>query len=106
MMQLENMVVIEALKCRYNQGKEAGLYYLRDNNGNEVDIVFAQGRKLVPIEIKSALTFNNSFLKGINYFQRLTENSADGVIIYGGDLCPIFERAQVINFLETYTIFK
>ena len=36
----ENLVVVEALKSRLNKGKVPNLYFFRDSNGNEVDIVF------------------------------------------------------------------
>jgi predicted AAA+ superfamily ATPase len=36
----ENMVVIECLKTRTNAGKLPNLYFFRDSNGNEVDILF------------------------------------------------------------------
>ena len=59
----ENMVVIEALKARLNAGKEPELYFYRDNKGNEVDLLFRRNRQLIPIEIKSAMTFNPEFAK-------------------------------------------
>ena len=39
----ENMVVMELVKARYNQAKPAQLSFYRDNQGNEVDIIFQQG---------------------------------------------------------------
>ena len=41
----ENLVVIEALKKRYNNGEMAGLYFFRDNHGNEVDLVAQKGQE-------------------------------------------------------------
>ena len=35
----ENFVVTEALKQRYNQGKESNLYFYRDSNQNEIDLL-------------------------------------------------------------------
>lgn len=35
----ENFIVTEALKRRYNQGKESNLYFYRDSNQNEVDLL-------------------------------------------------------------------
>jgi len=35
----ENMVVIELLKARLNRGAMANLYYYRDSNGNEIDLL-------------------------------------------------------------------
>jgi len=36
----ENLVVIECLKTRTNAGKLPNLYFFRDSNGNEVDVLF------------------------------------------------------------------
>ena len=69
----ENMVVIEALKARLNAGKEPELYFYRDNKGNEVDLLFRQNRQLIPIEIKSAMTFKPEFAKGIARFQKTSD---------------------------------
>ncbi|MGC9452093.1 MAG: DUF4143 domain-containing protein [Oceanipulchritudo sp.] len=38
----ENLVVLVCLKARYNQGKEAGLYFFSDSNGNEIDLLQAR----------------------------------------------------------------
>lgn len=35
----ENFIVMEALKRRYNRGKESNLYFYRDSNQNEIDLL-------------------------------------------------------------------
>lgn len=102
----ENMVVIEALKARLNAGKEPELYFYRDNKGNEVDLLFRQNRQLIPIEIKSAMTFNPEFSKNIMRFQKLTSSAQKGYIIYAGELTPSLDCADVLNFANTDTIFS
>ncbi|MEA3443935.1 MAG: ATP-binding protein [Bacteroidota bacterium] len=57
----ENMVVMDAVKTRLNKGMDTNLYYFRDNNENEVDLVYLKNRKLIPIEIKMAMTFHSKF---------------------------------------------
>lgn len=100
----ENLVVLELLKERYAAGKDANLYFFRDSNGNEVDIVYKNGRELIPIEIKSSSTFNDKFAKGILKFQSLTDFSTKGIIIYSGDFTPSTENYEVINFKDTCSI--
>jgi len=70
----ENLIVIDILKSKLNQGKDPRLFFYRDSHGNEVDLVIQQGNNLLPIEIKSSQTWHSSFLKGINYFQKLLGN--------------------------------
>jgi predicted AAA+ superfamily ATPase len=95
----ENMVVLELIKSRANQGRDPNLYFYRDSNGNEVDVLYKHGHLLTPIEIKSAQTFDRSFQKGILYFQKIAEKkSGPGYIIYAGDIATPLESAKLINF--------
>ncbi len=102
----ENMVVIEALKARLNAGKEPELYFYRDNKGNEVDLLFRQNRQLIPIEIKSAMTFNPEFAKGIAQFQKIASSAQKGHIIYAGNLTPELSHASVLHFTNMDSIFR
>lgn len=102
----ENMVVIEALKARLNAGKEPELYFYRDNKGNEVDLLFRQNRQLIPIEIKSAMTFNPEFAKGIAQFQKIASSAQKGYIIYAGNLTPELPHASVLHFADVDHIFR
>lgn len=103
----ENLVVIEALKTRFNQGKQANLYFFRDNNGHEVDLIYSKGRTLFPIEIKAAMTWNFNFLKGVDYFQRtIPAASKKGAVIYSGKMESQFGNTTVINFKRTGELFQ
>jgi predicted AAA+ superfamily ATPase len=98
----ENMVVMELLKARCNKGLDPHLYFYRDSNENEVDIIYQSVRVYRPIEIKSATTFQSEFTKGIEAFKRsVPEGSAKGVVIYAGDLTPDLEKAKVLNFRQS-----
>jgi len=82
----ENLIVIETLKSKLNQGKDPRLFFYRDSHGNEVDLIIQNGNEFVPIEIKSSQTWHSSFLKGINYFKNLLgDRVLKGTVIYGGD---------------------
>lgn len=82
----ENFIVMEALKARFNQGKESRLFFYRDSNGNEVDLVLQNGTQLTPIEIKSSQTWHNSFTKGTRYLKKiLPGRTTQGIVIYGGE---------------------
>ena len=61
----ENLIVVELLKRRLNEGKESNLYFYRDSNQNEVDILVNNGSSLDAIEVKSAMTYNPSFEKAL-----------------------------------------
>lgn len=81
----ENWVVVELMKARYNQAMDPRLYFYRDVSGREVDLLFQQGSRLFPIEIKSSKTFSPSFLDGLKYFHEQTPQKAEGgALIYAG----------------------
>lgn len=101
----ENLVVTECLKSRYNQGKNPNLYYFRTDKGQEIDLLFKQGSQLIPIEIKSAMTFNKKFAKGIKYLQKITQSMNKGFILYAGDLEHESNDYFVLNYKKTDSIF-
>ena len=102
----ENMVVMEAVKSRLNMGKDINLYYFRDNNKNEVDLIYEKNRKLIPIEIKSAMTLNKDFYRGIKYFQKTSPDSTKGYLIYAGNLYPENNVSKTISFRDILSILS
>lgn len=102
----ENLIVIECLKARYNQGEMPDLYFYRDTNGNEVDILFQDGRELVAIEIKSASTFSSSQLSGIKRFKKASNQTGRSYLVYNGDNISLSEQINAINFKHVNSIFK
>lgn len=96
---VENFVISEIVKQRLNMGYEPSIYFYRDSNHNEVDVVFKFGNQLIPIEIKSSKTFNPHFLKGIHYFKSITETRSPlGVLIYAGNQEQCVNNVFVYNF--------
>jgi hypothetical protein len=94
----ENLVILEVLKARLNRGMSPSLYFYRDTNGNEVDLIIRVGRKLVPVEIKSASTFTEDFLKGISRFRETVGVRANaGFVFYNGKDRFIVRGAGILN---------
>jgi hypothetical protein len=83
----ESLIVSEFLKYRFNQGKEANLYFWRDQHGHEVDCIIEPGGKNpVPVEMKSGRTVNNDFFDEIRYWNTLSGNTPDrSFVVYGGE---------------------
>lgn len=97
----ENMVLMELVKARTNRGLDPRLFFYRDSNDNEVDALFQDGRMYRPIEIKSAMTFQGEFTKGIDVFNKAySQGASKGYVIYGGDLSPDLDKATVLNFRQ------
>ena len=79
----ETFVISELVKSSYNTGTEPPLYFWRDSQGHEVDLLIENGEKLFPIEIKSGQTVASSMFSGLSYWQELSQCNG-GMLIYGG----------------------
>lgn len=81
----ENLVIIEALKYRYNQGKRSNLHFYRDAKGNEIDLLVGVGSQLFPVEIKAGATIAEDYFKGLRHFAgNGTPLPFGSGLIYGG----------------------
>ena len=67
----ENFVISEVLKHGFNQARSANIAFFRDSNGNEVDLMVQRADQWIPIEIKSAKTFRQEQLNGLQYIMKL-----------------------------------
>ncbi len=96
---VENFVISEFLKQRLNHGYEPGMYFYRESNLNEVDLIFKLGNNLIPIEIKASKTFNTDFLKGLKYFKSIVDKRCPlGFVIYAGEQEQKIDIFQVFNY--------
>lgn len=102
----ENLVVIELMKQRYNRGLDPNLYFYRDQQ-HEIDLVYKKAHELIPIEIKSAKTFNQQFLKGIDYFaQTFASECSEAYLIYAGENEQAIGWRRLMNYLSAYQIVQ
>ena len=89
----ETFVISEFAKASFNAGIESPLYFWRDSQGHEVDLMIENGEKLFPIEIKSGQTVSSSLMDGLNYWKHLSDTE-DAMLIYGGD--SSYERSGIM----------
>lgn len=94
----ENLVVIDVLKNLYNKGKLDNLYFFRDSNGLEADLLLQQGRQLMPIEIKSSSTYKPELLKGLKRIMELSPQMANAHLVYAGDAMEFSNGIKAIRF--------
>ena len=88
----------------YNQGKSSGIYYFRNQNGLEIDLIISKGRDLTPMEIKSGATFDPSFSKNIQLFRKLSNDINGGYVIYGGDRRAKIGDTDFVSYREVSSI--
>ncbi|MCP4264289.1 MAG: ATP-binding protein [Candidatus Brocadiaceae bacterium] len=91
----ESFVFSEIYKAFSNSGEIPPLYFWRDRTGHEVDIVIDTGKKLIPVEIKSAETIDSSFFDWLKYYISLGDPVSNaGVLVHGGDL--LYKRENFV----------
>lgn len=96
----ENLVIIDAVKNLYNKGKRENLYFFRDSNGLEADLLLQYGRQLMPIEIKSSSTYKPELLKGLKRIMELSPQMANAHLVYSGDNMEFSNGINAIRFDE------
>lgn len=81
----ENFVIMEAMKDRLNAGATAEMYFYRDSEGNEVDLLIPVGTQMHAIEIKGGATINPDYFKGLKTFAaHQPAVFASGCVVFGG----------------------
>ena len=77
----ENYVVSEIVKSYYNAGKEPYLYYYRDKDAREIDVIMESDGRLHPIEIKKSASPNNGMIKAFSLLDKATVPRGVGAVI-------------------------
>jgi uncharacterized protein len=105
----ETWVTSELLKIRYNAGLSSHLYFWRDSQGHEIDILIEQGDQLIPIEIKAGQTITTDYLAGLQKWLQIAglPSSHPAWLVYAGKaeqkrtLCRIIGWENVKAILAT-----
>ena len=95
----ENLIVMEALKQRYNKGKESNIFFFRDAKGNEIDLLILEAGELKAIEIKSSQTYAPSFedvLKKTGSL--LTTPVSKRAVVYAGNMENAAADIALLNY--------
>ena len=79
----ETWAVAEFVKYRSNRGLAPELYYWRDNNGNEIDLVIDRGDGLFPVEFKSGQTLAGDWTAPLQKFMTWS-GGKQAALVYGG----------------------
>ena len=101
----ENMIVMETIKHRYNMGLEGGVFFYRDSNQNEVDILIKQEGELTAIEVKSSMTYSSSFEKTLTQIEGwIKPPISKKAIVYSGDFENTSGNINLINYRHISSI--
>ncbi|MBD5532091.1 MAG: ATP-binding protein [Lachnospiraceae bacterium] len=78
---LENYVVAEIMKTYLNNGREPYMYYYRDKDAKEIDIVLERDGELNPIEIKKTSNPGTELIKAFSLLDRASVPRSKGAVI-------------------------
>lgn len=82
----ETMVAGEWFKRLANTGDRSAIYYYRDSNRNEIDLVVQDGRQTRLCEIKSGATFNPGWTDAMDRLSPQFGTDVSRMVVYGGDV--------------------
>ena len=102
----ENLVVIEVLKQRYNSGYDANLYFFRDSNGSEIDLLCKTSNGLVGIEIKAASTWHGKFAKQLVRFAANSHPLNQSLVVYNGAELELSNGVNAISYDKLATALQ
>jgi len=96
----ENFIIAELLKQSLHQGYKLNMYYWRESNGNEIDLMIENNEAIDAIEIKAGSTIQNDYFKS---FKVLPENSSTlfkKKVVYNGDIKTSVNNIAIIPWQD------
>ena len=96
----ENLVVADAWKRRAHAGAEPRLAFLRTGKGFEIDLLLTAGRRLRPVEIKSAMTWHDSFAAPLRRFVAKVPECENPCVVYDGTALDFSDGLRARNFRD------
>jgi predicted AAA+ superfamily ATPase len=96
----ENWIITEIKKNNFNAGQNEGMYYFRDNTGNEVDLITEKNGEPLAVEIKASAKVSSSMLRGL-YFWQKNQPHSHSVLVHGGTINEgVNERMGIVPWTE------
>jgi len=102
---LPDKAIIDEIHGHGGSGLRGELYFFRDSNGSEVDLLIPGGTQLKALEIKLAATFKMDRLKGLRRFRSLSQSTTSNYLIYNGTSRSLSEQTRALNFSEIHSVF-
>lgn len=93
----ETWVVTEIIKSWWHNGREAPLFYYRDRDGREIDLLIHQDGQLCPVEIKRSASVGREAIRHFQAIESLGLPTGPGGVVSLCDMrLPLTPRAQTI----------
>ena len=78
---LETFVFSEILKSYWHNGREANIYFYRDNDQREIDFVIEANGRLYPVEVKKTATPGLADIKNFDVLKLLKKDIGHGAVL-------------------------
>ncbi len=92
---LETYVVAEILKSWWHRIKTPQVYYYRDKDGKEIDLLVRRDDKLHPIEIKKSATPTSDWTRNFDVLDRFA-TGVGAVVCLGSQAVPLTRKVWVL----------
>ena len=93
---LENFVVSEIVKSYQNAGLEPFIYYYRDKDNKEIDIVLERNGTLYPLEVKKTMMPDKRWTNVFGVLDKTSLKRGTGGILCLSDKFTAFDRDNLI----------
>lgn len=93
---LENFVISEIIKTYHNNAKDCLLWYYRDTNNNEIDLVMESDGELHPIEIKRTSNPGTELTRQFKVLDKTTIPRGNGAIICMAESLSAIDKQNYI----------
>ena len=93
---LESFVVSEIVKSYQNCGREAFIYYYRDKDTKEIDILLEDSGKLYPMEIKKTATPHKQLTRVFGVINKASLERGTGAVLCTTDRLSAFDSQNLI----------
>ena len=93
---LENFTVSEVMKSYQNAGQEPFLYYYRDSDAKEIDLLLEQDGKLYPLEIKKMATPPKKLTKVFELIDKSPLQRGTGAVLCIAEKLGAFDENNLI----------
>jgi predicted AAA+ superfamily ATPase len=103
----ENFIISETLKFRWNSGEFGPIYFWRENNGKEIDLIIENEENTLAIEIKSGKTFSLSYFNNLKDWLKLSNIEADNAaVVYNGSHSMNTKNGALLQWHELEVFLK
>ena len=102
----ENTVVMEALKHRFNQGRQSNLSFFRNVQGLECDLFYETGQGIGALEIKSGATIASDYFDSLNRVANRLPEVTSKLVVYGGSVRQSRASVEAVSLGEFGGVLK